>query len=252
MAPRGMLGRGTPAASIRATVSLYLSTACNDVTRTRPSPCGNELPDADPALGKRPAHSGAKQLVVDDTGQVNECAGGRGDRNALMAHDIPRSEHRGVMDPDPRTSTYAPSRNCDFRVATIPLDELPVRCGGEVAKGSVQADRLGCRQPCAFRLNRRVPHRKDRAVKRVEPPVPNASRDLLGRKPAVDEFAQGKDSPLVAGAPRDDFIGPRLRFVPATGGKYSLDVGSGVVPGLVLVAGVAHALVHCWSLPSLL
>src|SRR5204863_8768111 len=122
----------------------------------------------------------------------------------------------------------------------------------EVAKGSVQADRLGCRQPCAFQLNRRVPHRKDRAVKRVEPPVPNASRDLLGRKPAVDELAQGKDSPLVAGAPRDDLIGPRLHLVPATGGKYSLDVGSGVVPGLVLVAGVAHALVHCWSLPSLL
>ena len=76
---------------------------------------------------------------------------------------------RGPMHADAVEQTRARPRQRHLRVALVPLEDLPQRCGREVAEDRVAAARLDGREPAALAWGIGVPDRVDAAVEAVQP-----------------------------------------------------------------------------------
>ncbi len=106
---------------------------------------------------------------VQDLGEVQERARGRGDRDAEVDGDVPRREGPGAVDAD-RPCAGDSSAAVTSMTGPHRIPHRPQRAARAVAQEGVGPTRQHGRHRPRMRRRRHVPHRVDAAVSQVQPP----------------------------------------------------------------------------------
>ena len=154
----------------------------------------------------------AEGAVVEGGGEVEEGAGGRRDRHAVVAGRVVEVEAGGAVDAQTGVRVRRGAEHPDLGVALLPRHEAPQRRRREVAEHRVGTAGLDGGEEAALQRQLGVADRVDAAVDRVQAAVAHAGQHGLWRQAAREQLIEGEDAPLARGDSRDVHIGTLVGF----------------------------------------
>ena len=154
------------------------------------------------------ADGASERAVVELAGEVDQGAGGGGDRDALVVGGV---RDRRAVDADACVASLGGDR--DLRVAIVPAHEAVQGGGREVAEVRGGAAGLHGGQERALQCEFGVAHGVNPAVKGVEMPAAYARFDRVATQAARAQFIERQHAPLLCREPRNQDIRSIGHFV---------------------------------------